>query len=111
MHIFTEDESAYIMPPGHFGGLRTIDVVGKSLGGRYAIQMAKVPPGGGGENHNHDVEHQTFLVLEGEYRFTKDDETFVLTKGQAILFEPGEFHATINESDSEVVALVVTVLP
>lgn len=111
MHTFRNEHGEYSEPAGHFGGLRTTDVVGWATGNRHAIQLAIVPPGGGGDSHKHDAEQQTFIVLDGTYRFRSGEDDFVLHKGDAVLFEPGEYHATVNESDRDVVCLVVTVKP
>lgn len=111
MHIYRPDEAKYIEPAGHFGGLKTTDVIGWNVGDKYAIQLGVVPPGGGGEKHKHDVEHQTFIILKGTYDFKSGDEEFTLSEGEAVLFEPGEYHEMINRSDADVHCLVVTVKP
>ncbi|WP_033292626.1 cupin domain-containing protein [Amycolatopsis jejuensis] len=111
MHIFRTADATFAEPPGHFGGLRTTNVVGTEVGKRYSIALAEVPPGGGGEDHQHDAEQQTFLVLSGSYRFRSGDKQFTLGPGEAVLFEPGEYHETLNESAEQVTCLVVTVFP
>lgn len=111
MHIYRNTDAKFIEPAGHFGGLRSTDMVGWDKGGNYAIQFAVVPPGGGGDDHNHDVEHQTFIVLQGEYNFRSGDIEFSLAAGESVLFEPGEYHETVNRSDADVHCLVVTVRP
>lgn len=109
MHVFNPDNAPRVEPSGHFGHLAVADVVPKDLGENFVVQLSYCPPGGGGEKHHHDVEAQLFLIARGELTFDTGAERFTLHEHEAVLFEPGEPHATLNESDRDSVAVVVTV--
>ena len=108
MEIWRNGDAAGVTPPNHFGGLTVLDVVSFS-GRNFSVQVSKAPQGGGGEMHHHDDWSQVFFMMDGAMTFDTGKERFTLTKGQAVLFEPGDPHYTINEAGDESVYLVVTV--
>ncbi|WP_347312089.1 cupin domain-containing protein [Defluviimonas sp. SAOS-178_SWC] len=95
-------------PAGHFGGLKSTDIV-PFAGRNYAVQMAIVPPGGGGHSHHHETLDQIFYIVGGQLTFTVGDETFELKTGQSVLLEPMDPHGTLNEGASDTTVLVVTI--
>lgn len=109
MHIMDEGDISFSEPDGHFGGLTTGNVVSWDQGEKYAIQLSVTPPGGGGYSHYHADMDQIFYILSGQYEFSNGEQTTVLTSGQSVLFKAGEYHASINKTDSEVRCLVITV--
>lgn len=109
MHIFDANSAERFEPAGHFGGLEVSKVVDGEGPGNLRVQVSYCPPGGGGERHHHDDDAQLFLILRGELTFDAGGKRFTLRERDAVLLEPGEDHATINESDEESVAVVVTV--
>jgi quercetin dioxygenase-like cupin family protein len=108
MQIWKNGDATGVTPPNHFGGLNVLDVVPFS-GRNFSVQVSKAPKGGGGELHHHESWSQLFYVLQGELTFDTGKERFTLTKGQAVLFDPGDPHATLNEGDEESVSMVITV--
>ncbi|MFX5777129.1 cupin domain-containing protein [Acinetobacter baumannii] len=50
-----------------------------------------------------------FYVVKGQMTFDTGSEKFTLTAGQAVLFEPGDPHYTINQGTEESACLVITV--
>ncbi|WP_034491907.1 cupin domain-containing protein [Afifella pfennigii] len=106
MQIWKNGDAQGVTPPNHFGGLNVLDIVPFKRG--FSVQLSKAPKGGGGELHHHDHWSQVFYILEGELTFDTGKERFTLTKGQSVLFEPGDPHYTINESDKQSMALVIT---
>lgn len=109
MHIYKSADAPRVEPSGHFGHLAVSDVVPKSVGESFVVQLSYCPPGGGGEKHHHDVEAQLFLVVKGELTFDTGAERFTLHEEEGVLFQPGEPHATLNEGDSDSLTVVVTV--
>lgn len=109
MHRYSSHEAPRFEPPGHFGHLEVSNVVPKDIGGNFATQLSFAPPGGGGQMHNHPDQSQLFLVIDGELSFDTGKERFTLSQGQAVLFEPGEDHFTLNESDRPSTSVVITV--
>ena len=108
MKIWKNADAAGITPPNHFGGLTVLDIV-PFAGSNFSVQLSKAPKGGGGEMHHHDDWSQTFFMIRGALTFDTGTERFTLAAGQAVLFEPGDPHYTINESDEESAYLVITV--
>ena len=108
MKIWKNGNDEGVTPPNHFGGLKVLDVV-PFAGRNFCVQVSKAPPGGGGELHHHDDWAQVFYVAEGELTFETGRETFTLTKGQAVLFEPGDPHYTINKGSADSLSLVFTI--
>lgn len=102
-------DAAWRNPPGHSGGLQVADVVDRDTGDNFVIQQSFAPPGGGGEMHQHDDDMQLFYVMSGSLSFDTGTSRFTLEAGEAVLFEPGEPHATLNDSSADSVSLVVTV--
>lgn len=109
MRLFRSDDATKVEPSGHFGGLTVADVVPRDVGENFAVQLSYCPPGGGGEMHSHADEAQLFLVMEGELSFDTGAERFTLGAEQGVLFEPGEQHATRNDSSADSLSVVVTV--
>lgn len=109
MHLFRANEADRVEPLGHFGHLAVADVVPKAVGDDFVVQLSYCPPGGGGDKHHHDKEAQLFLVISGELTFDTGEKRFTLHEQEAVLFEPFEAHATLNESDRDSVSVVVTV--
>jgi quercetin dioxygenase-like cupin family protein len=109
MHVFDPAEAPRAEPAGHFGHLVVSDVVPKNIGENFVVQLSSCPPGGGGDKHHHDVEAQLFLVIQGELTFDTGADRFTLGEHEAVLFDPGEPHATLNESSRDSLAVVVTV--
>jgi quercetin dioxygenase-like cupin family protein len=108
VRIYSPDNAARFEPPGHFGGLEVSDVVARRVGESFSVQLSYCPPGGGGRVHAHETDAQLFLLVEGSLTFETNGRRFTLGPGEGVLFEPGEPHATINESEASSVSVVVT---
>lgn len=108
MKVWKDGDKRGITPPNHFGGLEVLDIVSLA-GSPFSVQVSKAPPGGGGEMHHHEEWSQVFYVAKGEMTFDTGKERFTLTEGQSVLFEPGDPHYTLNESEEESTCLVITV--
>jgi quercetin dioxygenase-like cupin family protein len=59
--------------------------------------------------HVHEGDAQLFYVMSGRLTFDTGDDRFTLSAGEAVLFEPGEQHATANDGTTSSSSLVVTV--
>lgn len=108
MRVFRSREVVGVEPAGHFGGLSVKDIVDETVTGSFRTQLSICPPGGGGERHSHADASQLFVVLDGEYVFDDGRREFTLGPLDAVLFGPGEPHATRNDSGADVHVLVVT---
>ena len=108
MKIWKNGDATGVTPPNHFGGLNVLDIVPFD-GRKFSVQVSKAPKGGGGELHHHDHWSQVFYVVEGELTFETGNESFTLAKGQAVLFDPGDPHYTINKGEELCISVVVTV--
>lgn len=109
MRIWRNDNPESFTPPDHFGGLKVTNFVPPGDGKGFWFQISHAPPGGGGRKHHHETWSQMFFVLQGELSFDTGTERFTLKQGQAVLFEPKEPHATLNEGSDVSVSLVVTI--
>lgn len=107
MKIWKDGDRTGITPPNHFGGLNVLDIV-PFAGRSFSVQVSKAPPGAGGEMHHHDNWSQVFYVADGELTFDTGEQRFTLTRGQAVLFERGDPHFTLNEGETESTSLVIT---
>jgi mannose-6-phosphate isomerase-like protein (cupin superfamily) len=108
MQIWNASASTPFTPPGHFGGLEVLDIVGFK-GRKFSVQVSKAPPGAGGELHHHEQWAQVFYVVKGELTFDTGNDRFTLREGESVLFEPRDPHATLNEGGAESVSLVITI--
>ena len=108
MNIWKNGAAAGVTPPNHFGGLTVLDVV-PFKNSNFSVQVSRAPKGGGGEMHHHDDWSQVFYLIDGELTFDTGNERFTLKQGEAVLFEPGDPHYTINEGEQESSYLVITV--
>ena len=108
MKIWKNAGERGVTPPNHFGGLEVLDIV-PLAGSQFSVQVSKAPPGGGGELHHHAKWSQVFYVADGQMTFDTGNDRFTLTQGQAVLFEPGDPHYTLNEGDATSTCLVITV--
>lgn len=64
-------------------------------------------PGQAQRVHSHEKEDKIYIVLEGEALFDIGDEQELLSEGTAVIARAGVPHGVRNDSDSNVVLLVV----
>jgi quercetin dioxygenase-like cupin family protein len=50
-----------------------------------------------------------FLVIKGVLTFDTGPDRFTLHEGEAVLFQPLEPHATVNDGSGDSVSVVITV--
>ena len=109
MQIWRPGDANPIEPPGHYGHLTTANIVtNDDTRQAFSVQLSTAPPGAGGEMHSHQADSQLFYVLSGELSFDTGDQQFTLHAGEAVLFLPGEQHATHNNGSQESRSLVIT---
>lgn len=64
-------------------------------------------PGQSQRIHSHSQEDKVYIVLEGEALITIADEQELVPEGSAVIAKAGTAHGVENDSDSNVVLLVV----
>ncbi|UCH24736.1 MAG: cupin domain-containing protein [Trueperaceae bacterium] len=64
-------------------------------------------PGQAQRVHEHALEDKVYIVIEGEAMFTIGDEQELLAEGSAVIARAGIPHGVRNDSDSDVVVLVM----
>ncbi len=74
-----------------------------------SIITERVPPGGNEKRHFHKYSRQFFYILSGEAVIEVDGERQTLQAQQGIEIPPGVAHQFRNESNSEVLFLVISV--
>ena len=109
MRIYKAGEASWIEPPGHFGHLAVSDVLRRDGKVAWSVQLSRCPPGGGGELHHHPDQVQLFFIISGALTFQTDNGNFTLRACEGVVFEPGERHATLNDSQEESLSILVTV--
>ena len=75
----------------------------------FSVIEERVPPGHKEQRHFHNLARQFFYILQGTAIIELEDERLELRKGQGIEIPPGAAHQFRNESDAEVVLLVISV--
>lgn len=61
----------------------------------FAMRMITIEPNGQSPAHEHDFEHEMFL-LEGEATVVSENEETKISEGSFIFVKPGEFHTVKN---------------
>lgn len=67
----------------------------------FAMRLFEVQPGGHTPRHQHDYEHEVF-VLEGEGQVIEGDEPRSLKTGDVVLVQPNEVHQFRNPTSQPV---------
>ena len=74
-----------------------------------SVIQERVPAGGKEVMHYHTQARQFFYVLEGQGTMVFADQTVVLNKGQGLEIAPTIQHQFMNQSDTDVYFLVISV--
>jgi quercetin dioxygenase-like cupin family protein len=72
---------------------------GADHGAGVSFFLARTPPSRGPGLHRHPYE-ETFVVHEGQIRFTVDDQTIEAGPGQIVIAPPGSAHKFVNVGDA-----------
>jgi mannose-6-phosphate isomerase-like protein (cupin superfamily) len=73
-----------------------------------SVIQERVPPGGAEVNHYHEKAHQFFYILSGEATIEIKDKKFVLGSRKGISVPPKTPHRLLNESNQDLVFIVVS---
>jgi quercetin dioxygenase-like cupin family protein len=73
-----------------------------------SVIQERVPPGREEVRHYHPTARQFFFVLAGTARLHFDGQVVTLNAGEGLEVPPGVPHRFANESDAEVVFLVIS---
>ena len=80
----------------------------KQLGATtLGARLWRLHPGEASTKHRHFNEHELYLVVEGEGRMRIDDELLTLDRLSAVLVEPQHVRQVFNDTDEDVLWLVV----
>ena len=74
---------------------------------RFLCDQYCVGPGQAQRVHTHEGEDKIYVVLEGEALFEVDGEQELLAEGSAVIARAGVPHGVRNESNTELVLLVM----
>ena len=75
-------------------------LLGSNVGAQnFAMRMFEIEPGGHTPRHQHDYEHEIY-VLEGEGVVMEGDQQHVLRPGDVIYVHPNDVHQFRNEGHS-----------
>jgi mannose-6-phosphate isomerase-like protein (cupin superfamily) len=78
---------------------------------QLSVIQERVPPHAAETRHSHQVAQQFFYILSGTATFEYDGDTMILNPGDGVHVPPGTVHQFRNESDAEVVFLVISMPP
>ncbi|PWJ84418.1 XRE family transcriptional regulator [Pseudaminobacter salicylatoxidans] len=116
--LFSSSESAVVKAneraPIKFGGTGVSDHLLTPSGSLrlQAIWTEIAPRGTGGEQlYALRSEEEFIIVLSGELALQLEDETFILSKGDALTFDPRRLHTFYNPSDSEPTTAIFVMTP
>jgi quercetin dioxygenase-like cupin family protein len=83
------------------GTLMTVLVDGTETDGRFALLLARVPPGNATPPHFHDGDSETLVVLDGAVTADTPGRSDVLYAGDASVLAPGQVHRLSNAGQTE----------
>ncbi len=109
MKVIDTNKTMAFEPDNHFGNLTVVDVLGPESSNHLTIQVSFGPVGSGSNMHSHEKSEQLFYIIHGRLTMIGESgEKVVLDPGMAAYLSPKEGHATLNEGNEGVVALVIT---
>ena len=73
-----------------------------------SVMQERVPSGAGEVMHYHNRARQFFYILEGEGTMVLEYHQLVLKKGQGVEIPPGIKHQFKNQSNTDVLFLVIS---
>ena len=92
----------------HFaGGLMTVLVDGAFTSGRYALLLARIPPGNATPPHLHDDDSETLVMLGGAMTAETPGHSVILDHGETAILPPGQVHRLSNSRDEEATYLLL----
>jgi mannose-6-phosphate isomerase-like protein (cupin superfamily) len=76
--------------------------------GDISVIQERVPAGGAEVMHYHHTARQFFYILEGEGTMVLESHQLVLRKGEGLEIPPGIKHQFRNQSNADVLFLVIS---
>lgn len=76
-------------------------------GGAYVSFEAEIPPGCGAPLHRHEIDSESFYLLDGELTFTDAGGTRVARRGDFVYLPPRREHGFANTGTTTARALVI----
>ena len=67
----------------------------------FGAGICRIPPMSSNQMHAHDDADEIIYVIDGEMKIIVDDESFFLSKADAIILNKGQEHQIFNMSDTE----------
>ncbi|HEY0512220.1 MAG TPA: cupin domain-containing protein [Thermoanaerobaculia bacterium] len=77
----------------------TVRLTTPETGGGYALMEMRHPPGVGPALHVHPRSAESFYVLDGRYKFFRDEETVEASPGMAVTIPAGVPHRYVSGPD------------
>jgi uncharacterized cupin superfamily protein len=110
MHVRHADITAdrFDSPKGRFGALFREPFRGDDTGCPFDIEHVTIPPGKRNfPFHSHGAMWEVYYVLSGNGTMRTDEETVDLQPGDTYICKPGLAHQIINDTDADLIYLVV----
>ncbi len=96
-------------PNGKFGVTRRNLFTCPDTGAPFDLDHVTLPPGKRNfPHHAHAQLWEAYYIVSGEAVLRLDDESHTVVSGDSIVCPPGTAHQIVNESDGDVVYLVIS---
>jgi uncharacterized cupin superfamily protein len=96
-------------PKGRFGFSRRSVFTCEESGAPFDMDRVILPPGKRNfPHHSHAALWEMYYVVSGTATFRIDQESHEVTEGDSVMCPPGMAHQIINESNSDVVYLIIS---
>lgn len=93
--------------PSNQMGVSNTDLARQLGAATLGARLWRLEPGQASTRHRHRAQHELYVVLEGTGRVRVDDQLLTLAPLSALLVEPGTVRQLFNDTESEVLWLVV----
>ena len=103
--VLTADD-AFWRASNQMGVLNT-DLAKQLSASMFGARLWRLTPGQASTRHRHRTQHELYVVLEGTGRIRVDDDLLSLPALSSLLIEPRTVRQIFNDTDEDVVWLVV----
>lgn len=97
--------------PSNLMGVANTDLAGQLNATTLGARLWRLEPGQASTRHRHPGEHELYVVLEGTGRVRVEGELLTLEPLSALLVEPATVRQVFNDTDADVLWLVVGAPP
>jgi mannose-6-phosphate isomerase-like protein (cupin superfamily) len=93
--------------PSNMMKIPNADFLERTQSENMGARLWRLPPKSANTLHQHIKKEEFYFVLEGQGRIRIGDETFTVPKYGAVFVGPGQLRQVFNDTDTEVLWLIV----